>query len=259
MRRIFSFLFSFLFLLLISSEVKAQKKPRHLHLPSQNIIKTNILGLPLRNYHLEYERVLGKRFSLNIAYRQMPVGKLPFGKWFSEKFAQDDPEVYKTLMGMKIGNTAITPELRFYTSRKGYGQGLYLSLFYRNVQHKIHSFIVDYQDIQNVKQQVDFSGQVKGNTIGLQIGAQWLLGKRVVLDWWIAGPHAGQANATINGIITGTLLPSEQEQIRQELLENGLFDSKYATVDVHAKGATVSVRKAPWGGVKAGLCLGIRF
>lgn len=252
-------LFSFLYVSSVQAQEDKLIKKYFNPNPSKNIIKTNLLGIPLRNYHIEYERVLSKRFSVNLGYRNMPAGKLPLGKTIYDELAQNDPETYNSLIGMKLSNQAFTPEIRFYTGRKGAGRGFYISAFYRNAKHTIKDFTITFEDAQGANQTIDLSGNLKSNTFGLQLGAQWHLGKMVVLDWWIAGPHMGTANALLSGVTSFTLTADDQAEIRRILEDNGAFDQKYVKVDVHAKGANMTASNVPWAGFKTGLCLGIRF
>ncbi len=87
------------------------------------------------------------------------------------------------------------------------------------------------------------------------LGAQWKLGKQWYLDWWIIGPNAGAAKGDISG--RALLSPSEQQALEAELedLDLPLTNFKYT---VTATGADVRV-KGPWGGARAGLCVGLRF
>lgn len=43
-----------------------------------NFIKTNLTGIILKNYSLQYERTLNKKISVALQYRMMPTTGIPF-------------------------------------------------------------------------------------------------------------------------------------------------------------------------------------
>jgi hypothetical protein len=226
---------------------------------SKNLLKVNLLGLPLRNFNFEYERVLSKRWSFVLGYRFMPNGKLPLGKSIFEQLADGDQATLDALNALRMSNNAITPQFRLYTGKKGYGRGFYFSPFYRYATHNLSGFTVDYQNAAGADAQMAMSGKLTSNTFGLQLGAQWLIGRTVTLDWWILGPHVGSANVSLTGKTSVPLTTQEQDDLRQSLTDVDIFGGDYTTVSVNASGASMTVSNAPWAGIKAGLSLGFRF
>jgi len=226
---------------------------------TKNLLKVNLLGLPLRNFNLEYERVLSKRWSFVLGYRFMPNGKLPLGKTVYDQLAGGDQATLDALQALRMSNTAITPQFRLYLGKKGYGRGFYFSPFYRYANHNLSGFNVDYQNSAGADAQMAMSGKLTSNTFGLQLGAQWLIGRAVTLDWWILGPHVGSANVTLTGKTSTPLTTTEQDELRQALNDIDVFGSTYTTTSVTASVASLTVSNAPWAGFKAGLSLGFRF
>jgi hypothetical protein len=99
------------------------------------------------------------------------------------------------------------------------------------------------------------SGKLNTLTGGLLIGAQWKLGGRLYLDWWMLGPQYGSADGKLDG--KRSLSTDEQRELRLELQDLEIpFAETTTTVD--ANGARLDI-KGPWAGVRAGLNLGIRF
>jgi hypothetical protein len=226
---------------------------------TKNLLKVNLLGLPLRNFNFEYERVLSKRWSFVLGYRFMPSGKLPLGKTIYDQLADNDPATLDALNALRMSNNAITPQFRLYLGKKGYGRGFYFSPFYRYANHNLSGFNVDYQNAAGADAQMAMSGKLTSNTFGLQLGAQWLIGRSVTLDWWILGPHVGTANVTLTGKTSVPLTASEQDELRQSMQDIDPFGSDYTVYSVNANGGSMSVSNAPWAGIKAGLSLGFRF
>lgn len=226
---------------------------------SKNLLKVNLLGLPLRNFNFEYERVLSKRWSFVLGYRFMPNGKLPLGKSIFEQLADGDQATLDALNALRMSNNAITPQIRLYAGKKGYGRGFYFSPFYRYATHNLSGFTVDYQNTAGADAQMAMSGKLTSSTFGLQLGAQWLIGRSVTLDWWILGPHVGSANVTLEGKTSVPLTAQEQDDLRQSLTDIDIFGADYSVVNVNASGASLNVANGPWAGFKAGLSLGFRF
>ena len=180
----------------------------------------------------------------------MPNGTLPFLS--NIKTYLDDPEMSKQLDNLTISNTAISPEIRFYLGKQAM-RGFYLAPFSRISNYKL-AIPIEYEN-NNVKESIPMSGELKTFTAGLQIGAQWKLGGRVYLDWWILGPQYGNAKGSLTG--KKALTADEQAEIREELegLDIPLVET---TTTVNSSGARLDI-KGPWASIRAGLNLGFRF
>lgn len=224
--------------------------------PKMNLIKLNLTSLPINNYAVQYERVLSKRISIGISYRTMPVGNIPFKNQIIN-MTDGDSEAEKILNNFTISNYAITPEIRFYLGKKGYGRGFYLAPFFRNAGYEGDNFQVDFNDENGINQTITLSGDIKSNTFGLLLGAQWSLGKFIVLDWWILGPHIGTGSGNLVGLSTRPLSASEQQDIKQTL-EDFEFPMVDKSVTVNANGATMTL-DGLFGGLRAGISFGIKF
>lgn len=236
-----------------ASEKKEKSGARH----KMNMLKVNLTGLPLKNYGFQYERVLSRKFSFLLGYRTMPQGALPMQSTIIDAVANGDAETEQQLKNFTLGNTAITPEIRLYLSRKGYGRGFYLAPFYRNATFKAGGVEVEYETTPAITSKMQMAGKITGNTFGLQIGAQWNLGKHVCLDWWIIGPHIGTGKGNLTGTASTPLTVAEQNDLRQELEDLDMpFGDKAVTVN--ANGARVDIT-GPFAGVRAGICIGIKF
>ena len=232
----------------------SEKKPDTAH--KMNFFKVNLTSIPLKNYSFQYERVLNKKFSFALGFRTMPNSTLPMQSTIS-KIIGDNPDAQEQIENFKLSNTAITPELRWYVGKKGYGRGFYLATFYRNVTYKGSGLKFTYENSLMVQNSIAMSGKLTGNTVGLLLGSQWSLGKNISLDWWILGPHYGSGKGDFSGIASQPLTAEEQNDLRQELEDFSIPLTK-KTVSVNSNGANVKL-DGPFGGVRAGLLIGIRF
>lgn len=100
-------------------------------------------------------------------------------------------------------------------------------------------------------------GNIKATTAGIMIGAQWALGKRICLDWFILGPHYGSAKGVLSGTSTIPLPTEAQQELSNSL---GSIDIPFVeeSFSVNANGAKLTL-KGPWAGVRGGLSLGIKL
>lgn len=231
-----------------------------------NNIKINLFSLALNNVSLQYERVINKPFSFALGFRFMPGGALPFKKTALSLYDPvADSNAIQTIESLRLNQFAITPELRWYVGKKGYGQGFYIAPFYRYTRFSTGEIGFDYVSDANTNEQVLLKGQLTTQTLGLMLGAQWDLGSNLSLDWWIIGPQVGNATGVFEGRTTRPLSQLDQADVQANLQSafgdfsstNGMF-SVSNTINVNSQGATVTL-KGPWSSIRAGLCLGFRF
>ncbi|RZM10035.1 MAG: DUF3575 domain-containing protein [Pedobacter sp.] len=220
-----------------------------------NIIKLNLTSLPLKNISLQYERILSKKFAAALSFRTMPKSTLPFKNAFANSIGDGDADIEAAIRMLKVSNIAITPEFRWYVGKKGYGRGFYIAPFYRYSHYQVSDIVVNYETTLSGPGSVSLSGDLNTHTGGLLFGAQWLLGKRIMLDWWILGPHYGAGNGSFSGVSSRPLNALEQNEVRNEL-ENYDIPLTNKKVTVNSSGAVVDL-SGPWGGVRAGISVGM--
>ncbi len=224
-----------------------------------NIVKVNLMALALKNYSFQYERVLTKKISIALGVRTMPSSTLPFKDVFVDQFGISDPDddLESTIKDLKVGNFAITPEVRFYLNKKGYGRGFYIAPYYRFAKFNSEELPITYDGDGGTEKTIRLKGDMTTHSGGLMIGAQWHLGKVVTLDWWIVGAHYGTSNGTLNGTPSSPLSANEQTDIKNTIEALDLPLTKI-TANVTANNIKAAI-DGPWGGVRAGLSIGIRF
>ncbi|MFZ4769214.1 MAG: DUF3575 domain-containing protein [Ferruginibacter sp.] len=217
----------------------------------KNIVKLNFPALAFKNFTVQYERAIAKKITLAGTFRLMPKGSIPFKSAFIK--AANDPDVERQINNLKVGNMAFMPELRFYLGKRGAFHGFYLAPF-ANIAKYDADLIFEYDDNVTTKT-IPLSGSVNSLTGGLMMGAQWKLSKSLYLDWWILGANYGNSKGDITG--KKTLNTSEQQSLRDELASLDIPLTNFTYI-VDGNGATLNF-KGPWGGIRAGICLGINF
>lgn len=227
-----------------------------------NLVKLNLTSPVIKNYSLQYERVLSRNISVALAFRIMPETGLPWADNVIKWADITEPDELDLINNVRLNNYAITPEIRFYTGKKRYGRGFYVSLFYRYGHYEANNAILQYEpeleeDIKAEEIRLTFSGDVSSHTGGFMLGSQWAIGKYICLDWWILGPQFGVSSGEITGLSSVSLSQEEQKDIRDELNDIDI-PMVNQTVDVTANKVSM-VFDGPWAGIRAGLLLGIRF
>jgi len=226
-------------------------------IPRLNLIKINLAPLLLKNYSLQYERILNRKFSVAVQYRMMPETELPFKSSILKLVGNEDPESKKTVEDFKISNYAITPEVRIYLSKKGFGRGFYIAPFYRYASFTSNNFDIFFTDENNAEQSIKMSGKLTANTFGLTMGVQRAFGKHVVIDLAFFGPHYGSTKGEFEGSPSHSLSKTEQNDLTNQLhgIDIPLTNN---TVEVNAHSASLKL-DGPWGGMRFTIGIGVRF
>jgi len=218
-----------------------------------NILKMNLSSLALGNYHFTYERHIFKNVSLSLSYRTMTKGPVPYQKTL-ESFINSSEINFNN---MQMGNTAITPELRFYFSLKKM-KGFYIAPYARFATFDI-SAPVKYNSnltVPATTKEALFNGKINSTSAGLMIGYQFQLLKKLVLDFQIVGGHYGTSKGDLN--FAAPLNSIEQQSLRDNLNKIDASPFKF-TSTVSSTGARI-IADGPWAGVRAiNLGLGFRF
>jgi hypothetical protein len=241
----------------LNSDTAMQMKEKKKINLNRNFIKTNITGIILKNYSLQFERTLNKTISLSLSYRIMPSTNIPFKSAILNAVGNDDPDTKKTIDDFKLSNTAITPEIRFYLSKKGYGHGFYIAPFYRHANFKTNNLDIFYNGSTGAENTLQLSGKLTSNTGGILFGVQRFFGKHIVFDVWLLGPHYGSGKGNFTGTSSTPLTQDQQNDLRDNL-NNIDIPLTNKTVNVNANGASLKL-DGPWGGIRSGLSLGIKF
>jgi hypothetical protein len=241
----------FLALLVVIQNTSAQeiKKDTALKI-DKNLVKINLIGFSING---QYERILSKRISVSLSYRILPTGKL----LFRGLIPTSDPRTREELNNLIVSNSAITPEIRFYVGKKGYGQGFYLAPFFRSAKYGGKGIGIDFTLDNGQSATFNMEGNIKTNTYGLLLGAQWKLGKNFWLDWQILGPNYGSATGTITGKSNIALSTNERTSL-QNALNDITIPFVRKNISVSPNEAILSL-KGPWAGLRTGLSLGFGF
>jgi hypothetical protein len=223
----------------------------------KTFVKTNVFGFVTRNYSLELERTLNKRFTVGVNVRYMPNGHIPQLNTILKYIDPTDQETKNAISNALIGGNAFTPELRYYIGKKGYGKGFYLGGYFRSNNVKVDFFPFEVDNGSGTTRQIKTAGTIKTSGPGLLLGVQFNLGKNVVLDWQMIGAQYTSTTASISATPTPGLTTAEQNDINSAL-QDLAFGPFNLTKSVSANQVYAELRgKAPM--VRSALSLGFKF
>jgi hypothetical protein len=243
-------------MLSVSAIASAQNKDSVEPERIKDILKINITSLVLKNVSVQYEYILSKKISLAFGARFMHSTAIPFEDFLIDAVGNEDEDVKSLIETSRIGNVAITPEVRFYMG-KGYGKGFYIAPYYRFAHFSTNTLIVNYSEPGGPKRSITMNGGTTAHTGGVMFGAQWLLGKNFTFDWWILGAHYGAGNGEFSGVPAPPLTPGEQADIRSTLED---IDVPLINKEITITPNSVLVKTSgPFGALRAGLVFGVRF
>ncbi|HVK98049.1 MAG TPA: hypothetical protein VM368_09530 [Flavisolibacter sp.] len=159
--------------------------------------------------------------------------------------------------------TSFLAGYRTYLSRKRLA-GLYLEPFFKYVHHTSEGEGTGTLDNQPVT--FDFSNEYNAVGVGLQLGAQFLISKRIVIDLFFLGPEINSAQNTLRAIERSTVLQwnaveaKEAEDNIREFINQFPFIRNKTNVMVDQNNRTVTADfKGALPGFRAGISLGLAF
>ena len=230
-------------------------------LDGRTILKVNLPGLALGFYGFSAERVIGKHFSLvgNVGY--FPSGNIPYASKLSELVKDDEG----FLEMAQINSLTSSLEMRFYTGRKGYGRGFYISPYYKYGKSGFDNIKTQYINDEDEEYDISLNGNLKTHSGGILLGCQWLAGKRknIVIDWSLLGVHVGYLDGNVLGDISPDINSQDQQDVKENiediLDENlGKINLYKYTVNVSSNNADINI-KGPWAFLRMSLSVGIRL
>lgn len=249
-----------------AQETKPKFTPSHgALLDGRTIVKTNLFGYALGSYSISAERILTKRLSLQVGFSKL-----------GEKSLNDIAGINKIakdyLPEAKIASQSLSLDLRFYLSRRGYGNGFYLQPYFRHENHTFSGAKIETSRELPAGTPKEYhpytaSHQMKSNSFGLSLGAQWLVGskKNIVIDWTILGLHySGSAKSQFTALSPAAVDSQKVEEFKKDISdlanESGLTELKELKFEVSQDGSSVKTQiKHPYLFLRSSLSVGFRF
>ena len=207
------------------------------------------LGLIAGNVSLNGEYNFGKN-SL--------TAKIGIPSGSERSFEYDDKDV---LFQMK--STSFMAGYRIYLSKK-HMKGFYFEPFFKYVHHSSEG--TGNAVINGDLVVMDFTNNYDGLGVGAQLGVQFLIKKRVVIDLFLLGPEINSATNKFKSVETTDAIPwtqveaSEAEQDIREFIDQFPFIKNKVNVMVDREHKTVTADfKGALPGLRTGISIGITF
>ncbi len=233
----------------------------------QNMVKFNTLTLLGGKFSFEYERLLTNRIAVGATISVRSEKKIPFSA--TVKNFVDDEELNNLIDDFKSSNFSITPEVRFYASKRGLFRGFYIAPYVKYASYGAslpYDFEVEVEDqgteYYNRTETIPLKGDIQAFTAGISFGTHFKLSRNIYLDWRILGPGYGTSKGKVSG--TMALNADEQAALRESMeeLKTDLGDLPLGIkldYEVHDNGTNVTILRSPWAGIRTGLSVGYRF
>lgn len=214
----------------------------------KNVVKLGILNLAYGDYNIAYERVLNDKSSLNLTAGYLKPSldlasindliKADEGIWIQEIY----------------GGKNIALDYRFYTGEiapKGFYLGPYLRYW------DLELLLGDVVRPNNF----DVNTKLQSIGAGIQFGYQWLIAKKVSIDWYFLGlgvaRFVGNANYVINPIQSNFDYGSIEENVMGIFKNVPYFEDK-AKSEINSDNMDINL--PVWvPGIRAGLTIGYAF
>lgn len=228
----------------------------------KNVVKMNVTSLLFKNYNFALERSLTRKISALVWYRTMSttqLSQLPALKKIYKAVGEDQNTLDNDWKDLSASGKAATLEFRFYGGRKPGPRGFYFGVYGRWAHYDVDYNYVYETDVKSYS--IPIQSSAKGLGVGAYSGVQWLIGKRVALDWQIFGGHWGKLTGDGSGTADLSELSAQDKQQIKEDLEDKLpafGDKNTVTADVSNNGVHVKV-DGPFIGIRSAISLGISF
>jgi hypothetical protein len=195
---------------------------------------------------------------LNFKHKQsvtLLVG-LPFDKTRNIKYDDTDNDLTEKVTSVMAG-------YRYYLGKRD-KSGLYLEPYVKYVKLEARGFLTD--DLNGQPARFDSRFEYKGVGVGLQLGVQFFIAKRVAIDFFFLGPEANSAKISASATDVYDNIPwtladaQEAERNIKDALEDipVIGDKTEVKVNTATKNVTASYKGfAP--GFRAGASIGFRF
>ena len=218
--------------------------------PNPNIsIKWAPTGIIFGNISLHGEYNFGKNsLTAKIGF--------PFSKHQTFKFDDKDADFSMKAMSFLAG-------YRTYLSKK-HMNGLYFEPYFKYVHHTSEG--VGNAVLQSDPVVMDFTNAYNGVGIGAQLGVQFLIAKKVVIDFFFLGPEINSARNNFKAVETSSTIPwtyakaSEAEQDIRDFIDKFPFIRNKTNIKVdQANKAVMADFRGALPGYRIGISFGYAF
>lgn len=241
----------FVFLTACTSLVFAKDKDST-SLQRKNVVKFLPVNLAFQSTSFEYERMINRKNSFTLGVG-LPNQKSLIGKYG----IKDDGD----LKSLELGTMHIRAAFRHYKGKRNLPNGFYIEPYLKYQNIKGNAKISGMND-----QNQSYSGTVDVNlntlNLGLQSGVQFLIAKRIAVDFYFIGFEAGLLSGNVTAISESLTDPNAdnlEKDINDAIAELPSFIGNKLKATKTGNTVNVKASSLPYPWLRGGISIGIAF
>ena len=221
----------------------------------KTVFKFLPVNLPFESYSFEIERMINAKNAFTLGFG-IPTNKSIMGKYGMDASSE--------LKEAKIGTMHIRAAYRHYAGKSMLPKGFYIEpyLKYQKINANVQAtFTKDEPGLPPVTYTADITTP-KLNTLnlGFQMGVQFLIAKRVTLDWYFLGLEAGMLSGSLNARVNPSdNIPDMKTEIENSINDLPGFLRKKLEVTSTNDAVNVKASSVPYPWLRSGISIGIAF
>jgi len=216
----------------------------------KNVVKFLPVNLIFQSISFEYERMVNAKNSVILGVG-LPNQKSIIGKYGIEAGSE--------LKTAELGTMHIRAAYRHYTGKSMLPRGFYIEpyLKYQKITGKATAA---FTDDQNNAYDAGMDANLNTMNIGFQLGTQFLIAKRISLDFYFLGLEAGFLNGSVTGEAPNeTFAANLKTEMDKSVADLPSFIGDKLTVTQSGNQVNVKASNAPLLMYRGGISIGIAF
>jgi hypothetical protein len=224
-------------------------------LERKTVFKFLPVNLPFESYSFEIERMINAKNAITLGFG------IPTNQSIMGKYGMDASSDVKEA---KIGTMHIRAAYRHYAGKSMLPKGFYIEPYLKYQQINAEAQLTFTKDVQN-STPVTYTADLttpKLNTLnlGFQMGVQFLIAKRVSLDFYFLGLEAGMLSGSLNARVNPKdNIPDMKDEIEKSINDLPGFLRKKLEVTSTSDAVNVKASSVPYPWFRSGLSIGIAF
>ena len=216
-----------------------------------NVIKFLPVNLPFQSIAFEYERMINARNAFTLGFG-IPTNQSIIGKYGMD--ASSD------LKEAKVGTMHIRAAYRHYTGKSGLPKGFYIEPFLK-YQHISGTGKALYTvDQANTTYTADLTAKLNTLNVGFQMGVQFLIAKRVTLDFYFLGLEGGLLSGNVNAkVVPSDNVSDMRNEIEKSINDLPSFLSNKLKVTSTSDAVNVKASSITYPWLRSGISIGVAF
>lgn len=216
----------------------------------KNVLKFLPVNVPFQSVSFEYERMIDPKNSLTLG-----VGIPIQGQIISKNVLDGNSNLKK----MEFSTMHIRAAYRYYYGYSLLPKGFYIEPFLKYQQINING---NYRgiNVQNSIYKGDISGNINTFNLGVQLGVQFLIAKRITLDLYFLGLEGGLANGRVTSTSKTSADAGNIETDFKDAIDGlPFFIKNWLTVKKVNNQVFIDANKLQYPWYRGGISIGIAF